>query len=82
MEEILLGGIIGGAVVMLSDKFSIFKRATKGVIKTGYAVTAAIASGGGETMESIKDLFAESKAEFEAERAAKAEIKAQDVETY
>ena len=73
MEEILVGGIVGGIVVALSSRFEFFKKATKAVIKTGYSVSAAVAAGGGETIESLKDLVAESKVEFEAEKAAKAQ---------
>ena len=71
MEEILIGGILGGIVVALSGKFACVKKATKGIIKAGYAVGGAITAGGGETIEKLKDLVAESKVEYEAEKVAK-----------
>ena len=82
MEEILVAGVVGGGVVILANKFGIFRRAVKGVIKTGYAVAAAVASQGGETVEGLKDLVAESKAEFEAERVARAEVEVQVEEAH
>ncbi|MBF0488199.1 MAG: hypothetical protein HQK98_08580 [Nitrospirae bacterium] len=72
MEE-LLAGLFGGAVVYVAGRSDFFRNALKGVIKMGYSVTGAVASGGGETLESIKDIIAESKSEYDAEQAAKAE---------
>ena len=72
MEELLLG-IFGGAVVILADKSKLFRNGTKRVIKTGLAVSSTVAAGGSEAMEKLKDIAAESKEEFEAARAAKAE---------
>ncbi|MBF0554046.1 MAG: hypothetical protein HQK96_05735 [Nitrospirae bacterium] len=71
--EMVLAGIFGGAVVYVAGKTDILRNVVKGVIKMGYSVTGAITSGGGETLESIKDIVAESKSEYEAEQAAKAE---------
>ncbi len=78
MEEILLGGVLGGIIVALADRSSIFRRATKAVIKTGYSVGAAVAAGGGETMERLKDLVSESKVEYESEKAVREETKLQN----
>ncbi|KWT78272.1 hypothetical protein [Candidatus Magnetominusculus xianensis] len=72
MEE-LLAGIFGGAVVYVAGKSDIMRGALKGIIKMGYSVADAVTSGGGETLESLKDIMAESKAEYEAVKAAKAE---------
>jgi len=72
MEELLLG-LFGGAVVILADKSRVFRGAAKKVIKSGYAISAAVTAGGSEAMEKLKDLAAESREEFEAARAAKAE---------
>ena len=72
MEELLLG-LFGGAVVLAADKSKVFRGATKKVIKTGYAMSATVTAGGSEAMEKLKDLAAESKEEFEAAKAAKAE---------
>jgi len=77
MEELFAAGILGGVVVILAAKSNIFKKAAKGVIKTGYAAADMVSSGAGETMESLKDLMAESKAEYEAVKASKAEAKVQ-----
>ncbi len=72
MEELLLG-IFGGAVVILADKSKMFRNSTKRVIKAGLAVSSAVTAGGSEAMEKLKDLAAESKEEYEAARAARAE---------
>jgi hypothetical protein len=72
MEELLLG-LFGGAVVILADKSRVFRGAAKKVIKSGYAISAAVTAGGSEAMEKLKDLAAESREEFEAARAARAE---------
>jgi hypothetical protein len=74
MEEIL-AGIFGGAVVYVAGKSSFVRDALKGVIKMGYSVSDKVTSGGGETLESLKDIMAESKAEYESVKAAKAEAK-------
>ncbi len=71
--ELITGGLIGGAVVYLAGS-SIIKNTAKTVIKTGYAVTGAVAAATAEAYESVKDLMAESKAEVDAANAAKAEI--------
>ncbi len=41
--ELITGGLIGGAVVYLAGS-SIIKNTAKTVIKTGYAVTGAVAA--------------------------------------
>ncbi|MBC8420580.1 MAG: hypothetical protein H8E10_18510 [Desulfobacterales bacterium] len=74
MEEFVLGVIGGIVVVAVVTKTKILRDATKKVIKTGYAVSAAVAAGGASALDSAKDLIAESKAEFEAAQAAKAEV--------
>jgi hypothetical protein len=74
MEEIL-AGIFGGAVVYVVGKSDFLRDALKGVIKIGYSVSDTVTAGGGETMESLKDIVAESKSEYEAVKAAKAEAK-------
>ncbi|MBF0120719.1 MAG: hypothetical protein HQK79_17970 [Desulfobacterales bacterium] len=77
MEEIFLGAILGGAVVFLSKSSEFFKGMVKGAIKSGYALTEAVASHGSETIEKLKDLVAESKIEFETSKEQKI---AKDVE--
>lgn len=74
MEE-LLAGVVGGAVVFAAGKSDFFRNALKGLMKMGYAVSDKVTSCGGETTESIKDLLAESKSEYEAVKAATAEAK-------
>ncbi|MCG6552013.1 MAG: hypothetical protein L7F77_06775 [Candidatus Magnetominusculus sp. LBB02] len=71
--ETLISGVIGGAVVFVAGKSDFLRNSLKGVIKMGYSVTDALTTGGGETLESIKDIIAESKSEYDAEQAAKAE---------
>ena len=76
MEELFLGVIGGIVVVAVVTKTKILRGAAKKVIKTGYAVSSAVTSGGASALDSAKDLVAESKAEFEAAQVAKAEAAA------
>ncbi len=76
MEEVVLGIIGGIVVVAVVTKTKILRNATKKVIKTGYAISSGVAAGGASALDSAKDLVAESKAEFEAAQAAKAEAAA------
>ena len=76
MEEFVLGVVGGIVVVAVVTKSKILRAATKKVIKTGYAVSSAVTAGGASALDSAKDLVAESKSEFEAARAAKAEVAA------
>ena len=73
MEEIALGIVGGIVVVAVVTKTKILRGAAKKLIKTGYAVSAALAAGGATAMDSAKDLMAESKAEFEAGQAVTTE---------
>ena len=75
MEKIILGAVGGIVVVALATKSNILRGAAKKVIKTGYALAGAVTAGGASAVDSVKDLMAESKAEFEAAQAAKAEAK-------
>lgn len=72
MEEIILGAIGGIVIVAVVTNSKILQGAAKKLIKTGYAVTGAVTAGGACAMQSVKDLMAESKTEFEAAQAAKA----------
>ncbi len=76
MEEIALGVLGGIVVVAVVTKTKILRGAAKKVIKTGYALSGAVASGGASALDSAKDLVAESKAEYEAAQVAKAEAAA------
>lgn len=76
MEEIALGIVGGIVVVAVVTKTKILRGAAKKLIKTGYAISGALAAGGASAMDSAKDLMAESKAEFEATQAAKVEVAA------
>jgi hypothetical protein len=78
MEEILLAVLGGAAVVVLANKSTIVRNATKSVIKAGYGVAAMVTEGGSSAVETVKDLMAESKAEFEASKAAKAEVTSEE----
>ena len=71
--ELIIGGLVGGALAYLAGS-STAKDIAKSVIKTGYAMTEAVTSTTAEAYESVKDLMAESKAEFDAANAARAEI--------
>ena len=73
MEEIALGIVGGIVVVAVVTKTKILRGAAKKMIKTGYALSGALTTGGASAMDSAKDLVAESKAEFEAAQAAKVE---------
>mgnify|MGYP006935335261 CR=1 FL=1 len=73
MEEIALGIVGGIVVVAVVTKTKILRGAAKKLIKTGYAVSGALAASGASAMDSAKDLMAESKAEFEAGQSAKVE---------
>ncbi len=75
MEKIILGAVGGIVVVALATKSNILRGAAKKIIKTCYAVAGAVTAGGASAVDSVKDLVAESKAEFEAAEAAKAEAK-------
>ena len=74
MEEILLGIVGGVVIVAVATKSKVLRGAAKKLLKTGYGAAAAIGAGSASAMESAKDLMAESKAEFEAGQAAKAEV--------
>ena len=76
MEELFLGVVGGIVVVAVVTKTKILRGAAKKVIKTGYALSGAVTAGGASALDSAKDLVAESKAEFEAAQAAKAEAAA------
>ena len=73
MEELALGIVGGIVVVAVVTKTKILRGAAKKMIKTGYAVSGALTSGGASALDSAKDLVAESKSEFEAAQAAKVE---------
>ncbi len=75
MEKIILGAVGGIVVVALVTKSNILRGVAKKAIKTCYAVAGAVTAGGASAVDSVKDLVAESKAEFEAAEAAKAEAK-------
>lgn len=74
MEEIFLGVVGGAAIVALATKSKIARNAVKSVMKTGYGMAAMVASSSSSAVESVKDLMAESKAEYEASKTAKAEV--------
>jgi hypothetical protein len=73
MEEILFGIVGGVVIVAVATKSKVLRGAAKKMIKTSYAAAGAVSAGAASAVESAKDLMAESKAEFDAAQAAKAE---------
>jgi hypothetical protein len=73
--EMILWGVLGGAVVLVADKFGVVRQAARVACGKGFAPLSAAAFYYYETIERLKDLAAESKMEFEAERAAIEEVR-------
>ena len=71
--ELIIGGIVGGTLAYLAGTDTA-RNIAKSVIKSGYAVAGTVTATTAEAYESVKDLMAESKAEFDAANAAKAEV--------
>ncbi len=68
--EGLFWGMVGGAIVILMDKCKGFKSAAEPADKISKGILAKLAFCYSETIESLRDLAAESKMEWEAEKAA------------
>ncbi|MCP4575986.1 MAG: hypothetical protein GY846_06855 [Deltaproteobacteria bacterium] len=72
--ELILSGIIGGVIVLMVMKFAPKKSILKLLLKMFLVVRDYLLSIIGEGLEKFKDLFAESKAEYEREKKAEEEV--------
>jgi hypothetical protein len=73
--EALIWGIVGGGFVALAGKLKALYGQAKSVGKTGHGPMTTMNFICAETAEELKDLVAESKAEWQAEQAAIAEVR-------
>lgn len=72
--EVILGGIIGGLIVLMGMKFTPKKSILKLLLRMFLVVRDYFLSVLGEGLEKFKDLFAESKAEYDREKEAEREV--------
>lgn len=72
--EVILGGIIGGLIVLMGMKFAPKKSILKLLLRMFLVVRDYFLSVLGESLEKFKDLFAESKAEYDREKEAEREV--------
>ena len=72
--ELIFSGIIGGAIVLLFMKFAPKKSILKLLLKMFLVVRDYLLSVVGEGFEKFKDLFAESKSEYEREKEAEKKV--------
>ena len=72
--EVILGGIIGGLIVLMGMKFAPKKSILKLLLRMFLVVRDYCLSVLGESLEKFKDLFAESKAEYDREKEAEREV--------
>ncbi len=72
--ELILSAIIGGMIVLIGIKFAPKKSILKLLLKMFLVVKDYLLSVIGENLERFKDLFAESKAEYEREKKAEKEV--------
>lgn len=66
--------MVGGAIVVLVKKCKALHGAAESAGKTGRGFLSTLAFFPSETIENLKDLVAESKMEWEAEKAAMEEV--------
>ena len=71
-------GMIGGAVVLLSNKRMGLQSAAESAGKAGQGVISGLRFCTIEVIENLRDLVAESKLELEAEKAALEEVRLHD----
>ena len=76
--EGLFWGIVGGAIVILTKKCKGLPSGAESVDKTGHWILAKLKFCSSEAIENLRDLAAESKMEWEAEKAALDEVKLHD----
>ena len=72
--EGLIWGIVGGAIVILTKKSKKLPSGTESEDKTGHGILAKLKFCSSEAIENFRDLAAESKMEWEAEKAAIEEV--------
>ena len=72
--ELIFAAIIGGVIVLIGIKFAPKKSIFKLLLKMFLVVKDYLLSVIGENLEKFKDLFAESKAEYEREKKAEEEV--------
>jgi hypothetical protein len=72
--ELILSAILGGLIVLMATKFAPKKSILKLLLKMFMVVKDYLLAVIGEGFEKFKDLLAESKAEYEKEKAAEKEV--------
>jgi hypothetical protein len=72
--HMILWGMLGGIVVLVVDKLGVIGREAQAAFE-GRAPLSVVEFYYYETIECLKDLVAESKMEYEAERAAIEEVR-------
>ncbi len=72
--ELIFAGIIGGLIVLIGMKFAPKKPILKLLMRMFLVIRDYLLSVLGEAFEKLKDLFAESKAEYEREKEAEREV--------
>lgn len=72
--ELIFSGIIGGLIVLIGMKFAPKKPILKLLLRMFLVVRDYLLSVLGEFLEKFKDLFAESKAEYDREKEAEREV--------
>ena len=72
--ELILSAILGGLIVLIGIKFAPKKSILKLLLKMFLVVKDYILAVIAEGYEKFKDLLAESKAEYEKEKAAEKEV--------
>jgi len=72
--QVIFAGIIGGLIVLAGMKFAPKKPILKLLMRMFLVVRDYLLSALGEGYEKFKDLFAESKAEYQKEKEAEREV--------
>ena len=72
--DLILAAILGGLIVLLGTKFAPKKPILKLLLKMFFVVRDYALSVLAEAMEHFKDILAESKAEYEAEKRAEQQV--------
>ena len=72
--DLVFAAILGGVIVLVGIKFAPKKSIFKLLLKMFLVVKDYLLSVIGENLEKFKDLFAESKAEYEREKKAEEEV--------
>jgi hypothetical protein len=72
--NLILAAILGGCIALLGTKFAPKKPMLKLLLKMFFVVRDYSLSVMAESMEHFKDILAESKAEYEAEKRAEQQV--------